>query len=152
MAGVTSLCHLERKPSIPMSNRQEARVCFSSSRGERMCMSPHETRHDSSVETPEEPRDLCQHWRGNLSFRPQLQMRTSALAVTGEESQEAPGNSHGDWTLLRQHERVPELPVVTREEIYVSCRNLRKTRRFTPQREMRPFSTAASREKSHLPS
>ena len=49
-------------------------------------------------------------------------------------------------------EQVPDVPVITQEEPHVSCCNSRKTRRFSPQHEMRPFSTAVSREKSHLPS
>ena len=57
MAGVTALWHLERKPPIPMSTRQEACHCFSSWRGDRLCMSLYETMSDSPVETPEEPRD-----------------------------------------------------------------------------------------------
>ena len=111
-----------------------------------------EARPDFPAETPEEPRDPCWHWRGNLMFWPQLQMRTSAPAMTVEESWEAPHNSYRDWTFLRPHEWVPEVPVVTREEPQVSCRSSSKTRRFSPQREMWPFSAAASREKSHLPS
>ena len=63
-------------------------------------MFPHEMRPDSPVETPEEPRDPCRQGRGNLRFRPQLQMRTSAPAVTAEESQQAPRNSHGDSMFL----------------------------------------------------
>ena len=79
-------------------------------------------------------------------------MRTSALALTGEESQEAPRNSHGDWTFLRQHEWVPEVPVITQKEPHACCRNSRQTRIFSPQCEMRLFSAAASGQKSHLPS
>ena len=41
-------------------------------------MTAHETRTDSPVETPEETRDPCRHWRGNLMFQPQLQMRPTA--------------------------------------------------------------------------
>ena len=115
-------------------------------------MPAHETRPDSLVETPEEPWDPCRHWRATLSFRPQLQMWTSAPAATAEDSREPLHNSHGDWTFLRPHEWVPEISVTTREEHQVCCRNLRKTRRFSPQREMRLFSSAASREKSHLTS
>ena len=152
MAGVTALWHLERKPPIPMSTRKETCHYRYSSRGKRTCMSPHETRPDSPVKTPEEPRNPCQHCRGNLRLQPQLQMMTVAAAATGEGSQEAPHNSHGDWTFLRPHEWVPEVPIITREEPQVCCRNSRKTRRFSPQREMRPFSTATSREGSHLPS
>ena len=55
-------------------------------------------------------------------------------------------------TFLRQHDRVPEDPVVTREEPQVSCRNSRKIRRFSPQGEMRPLSSAVSQENSHCPS
>ena len=126
MAGVTALCHLKRKPLIPMSPWQKAWHCYSSSRGNRTCMSPHETRHESPVETPEEPRDPVWPWRGNLKFWPELQMRTSAPAVTAEESLEALHNSHGHWTFLRPQERVPEVPIVTWEELQVSCRNSKK--------------------------
>ena len=77
-------------------------------------------------------------------------MQTSAKAATGEESREALHNSNGEWNFLRPHERVPEVPNVTREETQVSCHNSRKTRRFSPQCEMRPFSAAAYREKSHI--
>ena len=101
--------------------------------------------------------DLCHGWSSlcwlpALRFRPHFQMRTKDPALTGEQSREGPHNSNGDWTFLRQHERVPEVPVVTREEPQVSCRTSRKTRRFSPQSEMRPFSTAGSREISYLPS
>ena len=58
---------------------------------------------------------MHQHWRGNLRFQPQLQMWTSAPALTGEESREAPRNSHGDWPFLRPHKRDPEVPIVTKE-------------------------------------
>ena len=147
MAGVTtlgtsreshrSLCQLDRKPDTAFPTREESGTA-------------RETRPDSPVETPEEPRDPCQHWRGTLRFRPQLQMSTSAPAAIAEESRETPCNSHGDWTFLRPHERVPEVPVVTQKEPQVCCRHSRKRRKFSPQREMRPFSKAVSPEKSHL--
>ena len=53
------------------------------------------------------------------------------------------------WTALRPHERVPDVPIVTLEETLCI---VRKTRRFYPQRELRPFPTAASQEKWHIPS
>ena len=74
-------------------------------------------------------------------------MRMLAPAAAEEQSRETPCDSHGDWSFLRPHEQVPEVPVIAREEHQVSRCNLRKTRRFFPQREMRPFSAAASREK-----
>ena len=87
-------------------------------------MSPHETRPDSPVETPKESRDPCQHWRGNLCFQPQLNMRNSVPAAIAEESEEAPHNSHGDWTFLRPHELV-----------LGPHRNSRGTLSFLPQHE-----------------
>ena len=107
-------------------------------------------RPDSPVKTPGEHRNQCQHSIESLRYQPQLQMRTTTLAATGKESREGPRNSHGDWTFLRQHEGVPEVPVVTREESDVSCCNSRNTRGFCPHHEMRSFCPVASREKSHL--
>ena len=43
-------------------------------------------------------------------FQPQLKMRNSVLAAIAKESQGATHNSHGDWTFLRPHELVPEVP------------------------------------------
>ena len=117
-----------------------------------MCISPQEARPDSPVETPEEPRDSCQRGLGTLRLWPQLQMRTSGPVVTAEESQEAPRNSYGDWTFLRPCKRVSEVPIVTLEGPQVCCHNSRNTRTFSPQGEMRPFSTVALQEKSYLPS
>ena len=87
----------------------------------------------------------------DLRFQSQLYMRTKDPAPTGEESPEAPRNTHGDWTLLRQHKGVPEVPFITQEESPFSGRNSRKIWRVSPQREMRTFTTVVSREESHLP-
>ena len=43
------------------------------------------------------------------------------LAPNGEVSREAPHNLHADCTFLRQHEGVPEFPIVTREEPRVTA-------------------------------
>ena len=56
-------------------------------------MAPHEMRPNSLLDAQEEPRDPCWPWRGTLSFRPQLQLRTSGLAETVEEF-ELPLPSH----------------------------------------------------------
>ena len=42
-------------------------------------------------------------------------MTSFCPAVTREQSQAPPRNSNGDWTSLGQHERLPEVPVVTWE-------------------------------------
>ena len=60
-----------------------------------------------------------------------------------------PSRFSGDGTYLRPHERIPEVPVITREEPRHTSRN---TRRFSPQRELRPLSSGASRDKYYLPS
>ena len=54
-------------------------------------------------------------------------MRTSAMAANGEESPEAPGTLHEEWTFLRQHKWVPEVPIVTQEETQVPCKTGEKT-------------------------
>ena len=38
-------------------------------------------------------------------------------ASTGEESREAPSNSHGEWPFLRPPERVVEVTVVSRQQL-----------------------------------
>ena len=82
-----------------------------------MCMPPLETRTDSPGETPEVPQDPCQHWRGILRFRHRLRTRSEAPASTGRNPERPPSNSHGDWPFLRPLERVPEVPVVSREHL-----------------------------------
>ena len=48
----------------------------------------------------------------------------------------APSNSHGDWPFLRPPERVPEVPVISREYLP----QLEKIQEVLPSREMRPIS------------
>ena len=48
-----------------------------------------------------------------MRFRPQHQMKPYASALNGKESQEAPCNSNGDWTILKQCEQAPEVTVAT---------------------------------------
>ena len=68
-----------------------------------------------------------------------------------QESREAPRIWHGDLTFLSQSVGVPEVPFVTLEEPQGSRRNSRKTRRFSPQCNMRILSAATSREKATDP-
>ena len=74
--GKASWESLEGKPQIRSSTRMEARHCCYSSGGKRKCMTPLETRTDSTGETPEVPQDPCQHWRGILRFRHPLHTRS----------------------------------------------------------------------------
>ena len=80
-------------------------------------MPPLETKTDSPGETPEVPQDPCQHWRGILRFRHDSaqDLRTRQRR---ERDPERPGsNSSGDLPLLRPPERVPEVPVLSREHM-----------------------------------
>ena len=68
-----------------------------------------------------------------------------------EHSRAHPRNSNGDLTFLRQHEKLPEFPMVPGEESLATHCNSRQTMRFPCQCEMRPFSPAALREQSEFP-
>ena len=78
---------------------------------------PTRTRTDSPRETPEVPQDPCQHWRGILRFRHRLHTRSEAPASTGVESREAPEQLSRGLAFQRPPERVPEVPVVSREHL-----------------------------------
>ena len=125
MSGVRALLHLERKPKSLCQLKRKPGTIFGWMREKRTCMSPHETRPDSPVETPYESRDPCLHPRRTLTFRPQVQMRTTARLPTGDKSRDTLLNMHGDLTFLRQQQQVPEVPALTREEPQVSCSKMK---------------------------
>ena len=56
-----------------------------------------------------------------LERNPQVQAPTPhkvlGPGIAGGEITEAPSNSHGDWPFLRTPERVPEVPVLSREHL-----------------------------------
>ena len=59
-----------------------------------------------------------------------------------EKNPERPSsNSHGDWPFLRPRERVPEVPIVSREHLP----QLEKTQEVFPPGAMRPISAEATR-------
>ena len=78
---------------------------------------PLETRTDASGETPEVPQDPCQHWRGILSFRHPLHTRSKPQHRRERNPERPPSNSHVKRPFLRPPERVPEVPVVSREQV-----------------------------------
>ena len=78
---------------------------------------PLETRTDSPGETPEVPQDPCQHWSGILRFRHRLHKGLRPRLRRERNPERPPSYSHGDWPLLRPPERVPEVPVVSREQL-----------------------------------
>ena len=83
--------------------------------GKCTCMPPLETRTDSPGETTEVPQDPCHHWRGILRFGTDSTQGFRLRHRREWNTERPPSNSHGDWPFLRPPERVPEVPVVSRE-------------------------------------
>ena len=105
------------KATDPLIHAKESLTLLLQLGRKRTCMPPNETRTDSPGETPEVPQDPCQHWRGILRFqdRPTQGLRPRHRRERNPEK--PPSNSHGDWPFLRPPERVPEVPVGSREHL-----------------------------------
>ena len=95
---------------------------------------------------------FCRNSRNTLRFPLPCELRPDFPAVTLELSCAGPRNLNGDLTSLRQHDRLPELPVLPFKEPQASLHNSRQTTRFPLQCEMRSFSSASPREQSRVPS
>ena len=101
-------------------------------------LDPREGKRDTAATAGEESARPCPHWRRKLTPLGRLQKYPKIHVSTGEESSgsgsdstqgfrsrhrrerntETPPNiSHGDWPFLRPPERVPEVPVVSREHL-----------------------------------
>ena len=101
-------------------------------------LDPREGKHDTAATAPEESPRACPHSRRGLTPLGRLQKYPKIHVSTGEESsgsstdctqgfrpqhrrerkpERPPNNSHGDWPFLRPPERVPEVPVVSREHL-----------------------------------
>ena len=97
-----------------------------------------EGKRDTAATAREESANVCPHSRRRLTPLERLQKYPKIHVSTGEESSgsgtdstqdlwprhrgernpERPqSNSHGDWPFLRPPERVPEVPVVSREHL-----------------------------------
>ena len=115
--GKASWERLERKPQI---------------------LDPHEGKHDTASTAREESPRACPHWRRGLTPLGRLQKYPKIHVSTGGESsgsgtdstqglrprhqrernpERPPSNSIGDLPFLRPPERVPEVPVVSREHL-----------------------------------
>ena len=104
-------------------------------------MPPLETRTDSPGETPEVPKihvSTGEEYSGSGTDSTQgLRPRHRR-----ERNPERPlSNSHAFWTFLMPPERVPEVPVVSREHLP----QLQIIQEVFPSGEMRPISAEASR-------
>ena len=102
------------------------------------CLDPLEGKRENAATAREESARACPHSRRDLTPRGRLQKYPKIHVSTGEECsgsgtdstqglspwhrrqgnpERPPSISHGDWPFLRPPERVPELPVVSREHL-----------------------------------
>ena len=131
------------------------------SRESHRSLDPREGKRDTAATAREESARACPHSRRGLTPLGILQKYPKIHVSTGEESsgpgtdstqglrprhrrernpERPPINSHGDWPFLRPPDRVPEFPV----KVDSTCRNSRKSRRFSPPDKMRPISAETS--------
>ena len=108
------------------------------SRESHRSLDPPEGKHDTAATAREESARICPHSRRGLTPLGRLQKYPKIHVSTGEESsgsstystqglrprhrrernpERPPSNSFGDWPFLRPPERVPEVPVVSREHL-----------------------------------
>ena len=101
-------------------------------------LNPREGKRDPAVTAREESARACPHSRRGLIPLGRLEKYANIHVCTGEESsgsgtdstqglrpqhrqernpERPPSNSHGDWPFLRPPERVPKVPVVSREHL-----------------------------------
>ena len=108
------------------------------SRERHRSLDPREGKRDTGATAQGESAGACPHTRRGLTPLRRLQKYPKIHVSTGEESsgsgtdstqglrprhprernpEKPPSNSHGDWPFLRPPERVPEVPVVSREHL-----------------------------------
>ena len=108
------------------------------SRGSHRSLDPREGKRDTAARARKENALACPHSRRGLTPLGRLQKYPKIHVSTGEESsgsgtvstqglrpqyrrernpERPPSNSHGDWPFLRPPERVPEVPVLSREHL-----------------------------------
>ena len=136
--------------------------CGKASRESHRFLDPREGKRDTAATAREESARASPHSRRGLSPLGRLQKSPKLHVRPGEESSgsstdstqglrtrhqqewnpERPtSNAHVDWHFLRPPERVPEIPVVCREQL----QQLEISRRFSPPVEVRLLSAEASR-------
>ena len=112
--------------------------CLKAWRESHRSLDPGEGKRDTAATAREEIARACPHSRRGLTPLGRLQKYPKIHVSTGEESsgsdtdstqclrprhrwegypERPPSNSHGDWPFLRPPERVPEVPVVSREHL-----------------------------------
>ena len=108
------------------------------SRESQRSFDPQEGKRDTAATARKKSASACPHSRRGLTPLGRLQKYPKIHVSTGEESsgfdtdstqglrprhrwernpERPPSNSHGDWPFLRPPERVPKVPVVSREHL-----------------------------------
>ena len=108
------------------------------SRESHRSLDPRDGKRDTAATAREESARACPHSGRGLTPLGRLQMYPKIHVSTGEEvsgsgtdstqglrpryrrernPERPPSNSHGDWPFLRPPQRVPEVPVVSREHL-----------------------------------
>ena len=121
-----------------------------------------EGKRDTAATAREEIACACPHSRRGLTPQGRQQKYPKIHDSTGEECSSSgtdstqglrlrhqrernperpPSNSHGDWPFLRPPERVPEVPIVSREHLP----QLEKFQEVLPPGEIWPISAETSR-------
>ena len=111
---------------------------WKASRASHRSLDPREGKGDTAATAREESARACPHSRRELTPQGRLQKYPKIHVSTGEESsgsgsdstqglrprhrrernpERPPSNSHADWPFLRLPERVPEVPIVSREHL-----------------------------------
>ena len=80
-------------------------------------MPPLETRTDSPGETSEVPQDPCQHCQESSGSGTDCTQSLRSRHRRERNPERPPSNLHGDCPFLSPPERVPEVPVVSREHL-----------------------------------
>ena len=126
------------------------------------CLDPLEGKSENAATAREESARACPHSRRKLTPLGRLQKYPKFHVSTGEESsgsgtdstqglrprhrrernpERPPSNSHGDWPFVRPPERVPDVPVVSREHLP----QLEKIQEVLPSRRDEAHFPEASR-------
>ena len=108
------------------------------SRESHRSLDPHDGKRDPAATAREESTRACPHLRGGLTLQGRLQKNPNIHVSTAEETsgsgpestqvvrpghqqesyqEKPPSIWHGDWPLMKSPERVPEVPVVSREHL-----------------------------------
>ena len=82
-----------------------------------MCMPPLETWTDSPGETPEVPKIHASPGEESSGSGTDSTQALRPRDRWERNPESPPSNSHRDWSFLRPPERVPEVPVISREHL-----------------------------------